>query len=174
MYKRQAQQQNAVYVRIPAVPDGAWTLHAKFGGAVCPLPCSVWLSREKGYFLQRDGEGSRVDLPSLERVPGIETDVELQPPRGSKVLGIIGISAGGAGVIAGMVLFLAGALEEMGPAPGLLVSTGGLGLTTGGIIYTVYSRSNYKPVYRAGAWEPGAPGSQVRIGVGLGGIVGAF
>lgn len=169
-----AQQQNAVYVRIPAVPDGAWTLHAKFGGAVCQLPCSVWLAREKGYFLQRDGEGARVDLPSLERVPGVETDVALLPPRGSKALGIIGISAGGVAVIAGLVVFLDGALDEQGPAPGLLLSTAGLALTTGGIIYTVYSRSNYKPVYRAGAWEPGAPGSQVRIGVGLGKIIGAF
>jgi hypothetical protein len=167
-----SQQQNAVYVRFPAAPEGKWTLEEGSGAALCQLPCALWLLRDRDYVLRRDGEGSSVNLPALAGVPGIQTEVELLPPRGSKVLGILGIAAGGASVIAGMALFLGGALEEMGPAPGLLVSTGGLGLTTGGIIYTVYSRSNYKPVYRTGAGDRSAPAPHV--GIGPGGIAGAF
>lgn len=166
-----SQQQNAVYVQLNAVPEGTWTLEEKRGSTLCQLPCSRWLDRDRDYFLQRDGKGSRIALPSLERIPGIQTEVEMQPPRGSKALGIIGISAGGVGVIAGLVMFLRDALDGSA-APGLLVSTGGLGLTTGGILYTVYSRSNYKPVYRTGGGDQGAPGP--RVGVGAGGIIGAF
>jgi hypothetical protein len=165
-------QQNAVYVRLPAVPEGKWTLEERSGATLCQLPCSTWLARDRDYGIRRDGGESRVDLPALTRVPGIQTEVEFQPPRGSKVLGIVGIAVGGASVFGGLTLFLVGALEDMGPLPGVLLSTGGLGITTGGIVYTVYSRSNYKPVYRASAGDRGAPGP--RVGVGPGGIVGAF
>jgi hypothetical protein len=165
-------QQNAVYVRLPAVPEGKWTLEERSGATLCQLPCSTWLARYRDYGIRRDDGESRIDLPALTRVPGIQAEVEFQPPRGSKVLGIVGIAVGGASVFGGLTLFLVGALEDMGPLPGVLLSTGGLGITTGGIIYTLYSRSNYKPVYRASAGDRGAPGP--RVGVGPGGIVGAF
>jgi hypothetical protein len=110
-------------------------------------------------------------------VTGNQAEVELEPPRGSKALGIVGMSVGGGAVFAGLIVAFLGVVDDrrsengegLGPAPGLIVVGAGLGLTTGGIIYTLYSRSGYKPMYKQSAAAPGP-----RIGIGAGGIAGAF
>ncbi|MCC6552063.1 MAG: hypothetical protein IT372_03445 [Polyangiaceae bacterium] len=165
-----SQPRNGIYVRLPAAPEaGPWTLQDKGGAALCQLPCAIWLDREKKYYLARHGDGSRIELPARERLPGIEADVEMLPPRGSKLVGILGMSAGGVLVITGMVLFLNDALDDAGPAPGLLTSLGGFALAGGGLAYTLWSRGDYKPVYKSAVRDAGPV-----VRIGLGGVTGSF
>jgi hypothetical protein len=137
-------------------PSAGWRLHDGNGTAVCDLPCERWVPREGNYALRREtGDGvDTIRLPDWDQPADRRVDARLQPGRGSKALGIVGISLGGAIIFSGLVWMLTeGVIAEepnyLGPA---ILTGAGAGVLTGGIAFTIYSRrDNWLDVQVGGA-----------------------
>ena len=127
-------------------PDDRWRLHDGNGALLCDLPCTRWIPKESSYYLELERpEGpKKVRLPTLDYSADREVDATVHPGRGSKALGIVATSVGGAMVFAGLVWMLSEGVIAEDPnllASSIFTATGALVLT-GGIVFTVYSRKD--------------------------------
>lgn len=126
-------------------PDDRWRLHDGNDQFICELPCSRWVPKQSNYHLELQSADSvrKVRIPNLEYSPDREVSATLEPGRGSKALGIIGISVGGAATFGGLVWML---VEGIADKPNMLTSglftLGSAAALTGGIVLTVYSRKD--------------------------------
>jgi hypothetical protein len=138
-----------------------WRLFDGNAAPLCDLPCSRWVPRDSSYFLQLDGptDVKKVRLPKLAYSPGREVDAAVQPGRGSKALGIVATSVGGATLFGGLVAMLIVGVEGGNLLAPSLVAGGGAAVLTGGIVLTIYSKKDGWIEWKV---SPGDTGSTLR------------
>jgi hypothetical protein len=156
-----------------------WRLHDGNGSLLCELPCARWVPKESNYELRLEsGDGiKKVSLPDLHYSPDRQVAATLQPGRGSKALGIVATSVGGAALFAGLVWMLIEGVRADDPnllAPAIFTGVGGVALG-GGIAFTIYSRkANWLDVKVSTAPETRSGPATVRLRLSPGRVTGNF